>query len=68
MRNTLHRITRNNPSRYAAAAACVAGATLVAAPAWATVPPPSIPEPTGLALFAAGAAVVAIAWRLRSRD
>ena len=37
---------------------------LVPSAASATVAPPSIPEPTGIALFAAGAAVVAIAYRL----
>ena len=33
--------------------------------AGATVPAPVVPEPTGMALFAAGAAAIAVAARLR---
>jgi hypothetical protein len=39
-------------------------AALAPSAAHATVAVPAIPEPTGLALYAAGAAVVAIAIRL----
>lgn len=39
-------------------------AALAPSVAQATVPVPAIPEPTGLALYAAGAAVVAVAIRL----
>jgi len=46
------------------AIALAIAAWLAPSAAHATVPIPAIPEPTGLALFAAGAAVVAIAVRL----
>ena len=44
-------------------------ATSIATPALASVviPVPIVPEPGALALFAAGAAVVAVGLRLRSR-
>jgi hypothetical protein len=40
-------------------------ALLAPAGAFATLTAPAVPEPTGIALFAAGAAVVAVAVRLR---
>lgn len=50
---------RINPAILLTISAC-----LTPSLAHATVVPPAIPEPTGVALFAAGAAVVALAVRL----
>jgi hypothetical protein len=59
------RIDREDGMRRKWALRFAIAAWLLPSAASATVAPPVVPEPTGLALFAVGAAAVVVALRLR---